>query len=1303
MNTVKENPKLHCHTEFSARDSACHIEDLVTRAKELGVKALSINDHGIMMGNLKFIKCCIENEIKPIPSLEGYIQEESDIVVGSHICLYPTGYESYSVICEALTDANANLINGKPTFNKAILTKHFGKGAKGHGKVYMTSACVKGVFANIMFANDRLNHLIELESNKMETINMIKYQELMDERDNVDTKISVLKNSMAENKKLSAKKYLKEQKAVDKLLGMDNYIEEKTKLTKAIEDSFKAGELLIIQKEELNKLTETLKEKKKEIDKYEKSIEKNEAIKNKIEQYQSQKTSEDELYKHMKEKANDMIEIFGKDFVFGEIQYHYLDMEKYAYPYIVRLCKEMGLKLIATNDSHYARNTPDDVKARQIQMTLRFDKYVPLSVDSAEYYLKSDEELRSILSEIYDKDVVEEAINNTNIIADNCNILFPDEKHYPVYPMGNAKEELREICLRNISKRYGNDWNDERQSKLEYELEVMDKLGVNDYICIVSEFIRYCKELDKYGYHIGPGRGSGAGSVVLYLTEITNVDPFKYNLIFERFLNLERYTMPDIDTDFSEEIRDKAIAHVRQLYGDEAVCSIMTILKQNAKASIKNAARVYGWEKKGAKVYGGLAETIAKLVPKDATLSDCAEIFNEYFSKDEDAMTIIKYAKLIEGTITGYSLHPAGIIIGPKGNVSRYIPLQYNTSLGLWGCQCDMVESEEIGLLKMDFLGLKTLDVETKCIRMIKKNYNVTVDLDNLPFEDDVFKEIYSQGNTLGVFQVESAGMKSLMKQLKPSCIEDIIIGISMYRPGPMDFIPKLIEYKNGGKEITYLTPELKPILSKTYGCIVYQEQVMQIVRDLAGYSLGQSDMVRRYMSKKKTDKLQKEEKAFIYGDSSRNIVGCIANGIDEKIAKTIFDQMIDFAKYAFNKSHAAAYAIVSYQTAWLKYHYPAEFLCASMSVSDVKKIPGLINEARRLNIVVKQPDINNSVLDFDVIDNEIVFGFKGIKGILKKITPVLEARKNGKFISFKDYILRGHTDKTVTENLIQAGAFDSLCTNRKALISIMERMTKLAKKIKEKQIDVNEKKELIKKAEDKDKAEKSYRRALKSFEQYTDSFLSTDINEEIFEDKLEKLNNEYEILNKLYVSGHPLDNYQCGSIANCVNVNELIPNKKQQIIGIIKDLKIIKRKKDGKEMAFFMLEDLTGNIDACCFCNEYLAYGKYLEENKVIKINGNVNRKQDDYSQNEDEEPELQFIIKSVSNVKVKQPTLIMSIPNIMFYNNMHSKILSFKEQDGSELIIHDRLTGEFRSFNFPVSMEIMTLKNEYIGIEMI
>ena len=708
-------------------------------------------------------------------------------------------------------------------------------------------------------------------------------------------------------------------------------------------------------------------------------------------------------YEEAKEIALKYQKCFGKENYFLELQDHGIPEQQNVNQHLLRMSQELGIELVATNDIHYTY--AEDAEPHDILLCIQTGKKLAdedrMRYEGGQYYVKSEQEMAELFP------YARQALENTQKIADRCHveIEFGVTKlpHFEVPEGYDSWSYLNKLCFDGLKERYPQN-HTELEERLNYELGVIKEMGYVDYFLIVWDFIHYAREHD---ISVGPGRGSAAGSLVSYTTGITNIDPIKYNLLFERFLNPERVSMPDIDIDFCYERRQEVIDYVVRKYGEDCVTQIVTFGTLAARGVIRDVGRVMD-------LPYAYVDGIAKQIPMELgiTIEKALKMNPELrtmYENDESVKTLIDMSKRLEGLPRHTSMHAAGVVISQK-SMDEYVPLS-RASDGTITTQFTMTTIEELGLLKMDFLGLRTLTVIQNAVRMAQKSSGKQINIDEIDYQDKGVLELIGSGKTEGIFQLESAGMKNFMKELKPQSLEDIIAGISLYRPGPMDFIPAYIKGKNHPEEVTYDCPQLEPILAPTYGCIVYQEQVMQIVRDLAGYTLGRSDLVRRAMSKKKGSVMEQERKNFVYGNEEEGVPGCIANGIDEKIANKIYDEMMDFAKYAFNKSHAAAYAVVAYQTAWLKYYYPVEFMASLMTsvMDNSTKVSEYTLTCRKMNIEILPPDINEGEGGFSVAGNAIRYGLSAIKGVGRPVieTIIAEREANGAFSNLEDFCSR--------------------------------------------------------------------------------------------------------------------------------------------------------------------------------------------------------------------------------------------------------------------------------------------------------
>lgn len=903
------------------------------------------------------------------------------------------------------------------------------------------------------------------------------------------------------------------------------------------------------------------------------------------------------LYEESKKVALEYQDIFGEGNFFLELQDHGIPEQQMVNQQLLQMSEEVGIDLVATNDVHYTY--AEDEKPHDILLCIQTGKKLSdegrMRYPGGQFYVKSPEEMARLFPYAL------QALENTQKIADRCNVEIEfGVTKLPKYEVPDGMtswEYLNKLCFEGLERRYGEP-TQELKDRLTYELNTIHNMGYVDYFLIVWDFINYAK---THGIAVGPGRGSAAGSIVSYCLEITNIDPIRYQLLFERFLNPERVTMPDIDVDFCYERRQEVIDYVVRKYGKDRVVQIVTFGTLAARGVIRDVGRVMD-------LPYAFVDTIAKMIPQELNITiDKALNMNselrKIYESDEQVKYLIDMSKRLEGLPRHSSMHAAGVVISQK-SVDEYVPLS-RSSDGSITTQFTMTTLEELGLLKMDFLGLRTLTVIQNAVKMAQKR-NPEFDIDGIDYDDKAVLEYIGTGKTDGIFQIESAGMKSFMKELKPNSLEDIIAGISLYRPGPMDFIPQYIKGKNDASSITYDCPQLEPILSPTYGCIVYQEQVMQIVRDLAGYTLGRSDLLRRAMSKKKGDVMQKERQIFVYGDEANGVPGCVKNGISEEVANKIYDEMIDFAKYAFNKSHAAAYAVVAYQTAYLKYYYPVEFMAALMTsvIENPPKVAEYIYACRQMNIQILPPDINRGVADFSVDEGNIRYGLAAIKSVGRPvIAAIVEEREEyGPFKNLEDFISRMASrdvmNKRAIENFIKSGALDCLEGTRKQFMSIYVRIVEHVNQ--EKKYSMTGQMTLFDLVDEDQK--RDFEIQLPDVGEYS---------------KENKLAFEKEVLG-VYISGHPLEEYEelwkrniSATTADFQPDEETGHTKvhdgaKEIIGGMIVD-RTIKATKTNQTMAFLTIEDLFGTAEVVVFPRDYEKNREYLEIDQKVFVKGRV------------------------------------------------------------------------------------------------
>ena len=987
------------------------------------------------------------------------------------------------------------------------------------------------------------------------------------------------------------------------------------------------------------------------------------------------------MYEDAKKAALRYQDIFGKGNFFLELQDHGIPEQQNVNQQLLKMHRETGIELVATNDVHYT--LAEDAQPHDVLLCLQTGKKLAdedrMRYEGGQYYVKSPEEMERLFP------YATEALENTHKIAQRCHVEIEfGVTKLPKFdvPEGYTSwEYLNELCFRGLEERY-QPVTEELKERLNYELSTIRNMGYVDYFLIVWDFIKYARDHDIM---VGPGRGSAAGSLVAYTLGITQLDPIRYDLLFERFLNPERVSMPDIDVDFCFERRQEVIDYVRRKYGDDCVVQIVTFGTLAARGVIRDVGRVMD-------LPYAQVDTIAKMIPQELNITiDKALQMNpelkKAYEEQKEIHDLIDTAKRLEGLPRHTSMHAAGVVISQK-DVSEYVPLS-RASDGSIVTQFTMTTLEELGLLKMDFLGLRTLTVIQNAVHLIEQDAGVKLDMQHIDYNDKKVLDSLGTGRSDGVFQLESAGMKNFMKELKPQSLEDVIAGISLYRPGPMDFIPQYIRGKNRPDTIKYDCPQLEPILKPTYGCIVYQEQVMQIVRNLAGYTLGRSDLVRRAMSKKKAAVMEKERQNFVYGNEEEGVPGCIANGISEQTANKIYDDMIDFAKYAFNKSHAAAYAVVSYQTAFLKYYYPVEFMAALMTsvIEMPTKVAEYIQVCRQMNIKILPPDVNRGAYGFSVDNGAIRYGLSAIKSVGRPVINALveEREANGEYRSLKDFIerLTGTVNKRAIENFIKAGALDCLEGNRRQKMLVYGQIVDSI--AQEKKNSFAGQMSLFDLVSDEEK--KEYEIRMPDVEEY---------------DKEMILAFEKDVLG-IYLSGHPLERYR-NIMEKMISakttdfqpdeesgIPKVYDGQKVIIGGMITE-KTIKYTRNNKVMAFLTVEDLLGTVEIVVFPRDYEKWQSMLNEDARVFVQGRVNAEDDKPSKLilekvrafEDMPQELWIQFKDKAEYAEKEQELLETLKG---YAGVSAVVIYLKDVNAMKRLpagyharISDSLTGELR-----------------------
>lgn len=959
------------------------------------------------------------------------------------------------------------------------------------------------------------------------------------------------------------------------------------------------------------------------------------------------------LYEEAKKSALRYEGIFGKGNFFLEMQDHGIPAQKTVNQGLMRMSRELSMDLVATNDIHYIY--PEDANAHDILLCIQTGKKVSdenrMRYEGGQYYLKSEEEMRTLFP------YAQEALDNTAKIAARCEVEIEfGVTKLPKFDVPEGETSwsyLNKLCSEGLERRYP-EGGKEIKERLDYELGVIQTMGYVDYFLIVWDFIHFAR---SQGIPVGPGRGSAAGSIVSYCLEITNIDPIRYDLLFERFLNPERVSMPDIDIDFCFERRQEVIDYVVRKYGKDQVVQIVTFGTLAAKGVIRDVGRVLDYPY-------AQCDAIAKMIPNDLgmtlekALKESPDLRNAYQS-DDQVKYLIDMSKRLEGLPRHTSMHAAGVVIS-RTSVDEYVPLS-RAADGTITTQFTMTTLEELGLLKMDFLGLRTLTVIHNAVGQVEKNYGIRLDIDHLDYQDKKVLDSIGTGRTEGVFQLESGGMKSFMKELKPENLEDVIAGISLYRPGPMDFIPKYLKGKNDKSSITYDCPQLEAILGPTYGCIVYQEQVMQIVRELAGYTMGRSDLVRRAMSKKKSAVMEKERKNFVYGNPEEGVKGCIANGIDEKTANLIYDEMIDFAKYAFNKSHAACYAVVAYQTAYLKYYYPLEFMAALMTsvMDNGSKAAEYILTCRQMGISILPPDVNEGESGFTVSGGAIRYGLSAIKSVGKSVVDMIvkEREMNGPFPTMENFAERmsnKEVNKKTLENFIKSGALDSMPGNRRQKMIVAPEL--LEQKSKEKKSTISGQMSLFDFADEETRDD--FRITMPDVPEYP---------------KEELLAFEKETLG-IYISGHPMDAYESiwkknitATAADFIVDEETdqakVADNSVVTIGGMVSGKTVKTTRTGQMMAFITLEDMLGTVEVLVFPNIYEKQRELFGEEEKLFIQGRVSLGED---------PVGKLICSRVIPFKDVPRELWIQFENLKAYQAGQEELMEIlKHREGADSVI--------------------------------
>ena len=1315
---------LHCHSEASVKDSGMRIKELVNTAKEMGAPAVALTDHGVLTGIFKLMSECQKAGIKAIPGVEAYVfadrdNEDQIKPVKRHMILLAKNIEGYRAISKAAKEAYTLATKETPRMDHALLRKYFGFGAAGHGNVIATSACMNGILAEPILGDEIIKHEVEKAKKRRDKHQPVtsEFLDLLKEKEERDEEVAGLvakREALMADSKINLNGIARKIKTVKEDSEREKLQQELEELT---QKKAEAANGLVSVRAEIAKKKSSNTAFSKSFKAMERSIGKWEAENDRIAEIEASIKPDAERYAEAKADAEIYRDIFGNGNFFIELQYHGISQEERCMPMLAKLAKELGIPVVAANDAHYAKQS--DAYANELVRAMRFNQPISDVKEEGygELYLKTDDELRESLLKILDAETVNEALANIDIIVDSCDVEFPKGEHFPTFKGGLPGEttamRLRRLAEEGIKWRYPNaaEFTQEYKDRLEYEHSIIDQQGFNDYLCIVQDIIEYARGLEKknkygFGYLVGPGRGSAVGSLVCYLTGITSLDPIKYGLLFERFLNPERVSQPDIDTDFHTEIRAEIRKYICSKYGEDAVCSILTIGTMAARLAPRNVGRVTG-------VPQGIVDDVCRVIPKtpktklslDRPEDAAAKAKLDQMCNDNPVVAKLVYdSKLVEGVASDYGMHAAGLIISDNDDVTDHIPVMYNFDKGQWVSQCDMKEAEEeAGLLKMDLLGLKNINIINESLHRNYDNSGERLDIESVPFMEEVFSEIFARGRTNSVFQFESSGMKEMLKNFRPSSFEDLILLVAAYRPGPMQYLDDIIAVKHGRKKPEYLVPQLKEILEPTYGSPIYQEQVMQIFNKVAGFSLGEADIIRRAMGKKKMEILT--DPATDY--KGKFIKGFVAAGAHEYHAECLWNELLDFADYAFNKSHAAAYALIAYFTAYLKYHHTPEFMCGVMARTARDKIPPLLAECRSMGLTIRQPNINVSEQHYANTGNTITFGFSNILGVSAAGEEIAAERgRNGNYGSIKEAISRLSTpvggnrviaNIGVIEALIRSGAFDSFCGgNRSALSSTVGELTELSKKLTTKQNELEAlRKQLANGKPPTEKELKSMEKKIVTREKAV-SELKQRISSIVFvggmEDRREKLDKEKEMLG-CYVTGHPLDDYDEAIKAVNASTIDQITDGNVRVCGIVSELQIRQRKKDGADLGFFVLSDKTDEIQVKCWTKEFEKFSHLIFDDAVIELEGYLRTETEVNDSGEDYVVDRSITVTGIKPLKMpNHGKIIIAVSSIFDWTDrIYDIVNGFNDAQGHALVVHDMKFDEMRQAKFKVSPDLL------------
>lgn len=1294
----------HGHSMYSIKDSALSVKDYIATVKELGGVGACLTDHGVLTGIPDFLKEAKKQGIKGIPGCELYVVREGD-EHRHHLIVIAKDYIGYQALMRAATEAQKNLVNGFPCLREELIPGLFGPGSKGHGHVFCTSACVQGVVCGILARNDMYNEDLKKIAHKMSKYknpNDPEYLKQSSMLADIEGKISELTETLKELKPIAERKYVAVEKRITSREAKgEDVSEDRAKLEADKKESADAAAKI----EKCKTERASLQMKRKELSAYcsdhEKTHDRYLAGLASVEAIQANMKPEDELVEEAVEKAQWYAGIFGRNNFFLEFQYHGFEWENTAYPLLEKVMERTHFFPIAANDSHYAKKS--DVRGRWIVQSLRFNKAMEVRADDDQYYVKTDEELLEALKNVISEETAQRAIKNIKFVIDHCDVQLPETMHFPRFDTGSGEtsdEYLRRMAEQGILRRYPGyeGWTEKHQNRMDYELRIISELGYSDYLCIVEDFLREGREYgtdnaENVGMGVGPGRGSAVGSLVCYLVGITDIDPIRFNLLFERFLNKDRVSYPDIDSDFGPNVRGKVIEYVKKRYGEEGVCGIITYGTLAARNAIRSSARILADEKgEDPKEWAKVADLLCSAIPQtpSITLDDCKDRLDIIAAENSRAASILSDARLIEGTIVQYGMHAAGVIISDQGDVGEYVPLAYNVDQEQWMAQYAGPDCEKMAkLLKMDFLGLKNLDIITDALKYIYHNHGIRLNMTDIgrsltdgrttaydARQGSCIDTIFAKGLTNGVFQFESSGMKQLLTRFKPTTISDIALLNALYRPGPMQYIDQIIETRKSNKMPDQILPVLNETLADTYGYPVYQESVMRICHEVAGMTLGEADRVRWAMAKKHADVLEEYHAPFVNG--------LVNAGAKQEDAEEYWTQLQSFASYAFNKSHAVAYAFVAFYTAWLKWNYPLEFYTSLLNHSDNSKYEAILSEAIDAGIHILPPDINQSDVNFTCDGTSIRFGLSSINGIKGAADQLIEDRGSVPFESFEDLLKRTRLTDSAIESMIYAGCCDSFYKCRETMAHVVSNARKAYKKYTEmekdgeellQQIemtapDTPEFKRLVKKSESQSEKIQELRRS------FRDS-LSLYSVEPDPDEKLAAYEKEYLGIG---LSWNPLDEYgNLDKFCDCHIAD--VSEGRHTLCGLVSDVRIQAQKSDGKTMAFCTIADRTGKIDCVVFGKNYPMCEHAFVDGKVITINGTVRPA----NRGNNDEEKLQMTAYSAKVLPATKPVIVMRVKDLGMLAQYRYLFDTYAGQH-YQVRVFDEMTQMYRDFKEPV-----------------